>query len=158
MAIHKLKTHPTEFAASVSGEKRCEFRENDRDYKVGDQLILEEFDPNKAELTGNAFSVRVKHIQHGGKFGIPEDYVMMTVFSPDWTKRAPRRFNLNRIEDETGVSGTGRVASGVRWPDGSATLRWMSDRPTTTVYNSMEDVGYIHSHHGSTVVEWIDEE
>lgn len=158
MAVHKLKTHPMEFAAVTSGEKRCEWRENDRGYKVGDQLILEEWDPEKGEHTGNAFSVRVKHIQPGGKFGIPEGFVMMTVFSSDWTKRAPRRFDLIRVDDETGVSGTGRVATGVRWPDGTATMRWLSDTPTTTVYNCIEDVSTIHSHSGSTVVKWIDEE
>lgn len=158
MAVHKVKTHPSEFADVVAGLKRCEFRENDRDYKVGDQLIQEEWDPEKAEYTGNAFSCRIRHIQPGGKFGIPETHVMMTIHSPDWTKSAPRRFNLNRHEDVTGVSGVGRVATGVRWPDGSATVRWLGDHATTTVYGCMDDVSYIHLHHGSTVIEWIDEE
>lgn len=35
----------------------------------------------------------------------------------------PRTFRLVRDEDVSGVSGTGAVADGVRWPDGTVTLR-----------------------------------
>lgn len=36
----------------------------------------------------------------------------------------PRRFTLVRDHDPTGATGTGHVADGVQWPDGTATVRW----------------------------------
>ncbi|WP_422698913.1 DUF3850 domain-containing protein [Enterococcus durans] len=39
---HELKILPEYFEAVVSGRKQFEIRKNDRDYKVGDQLILRE--------------------------------------------------------------------------------------------------------------------
>src|SRR5688572_11800357 len=44
----------------------------------------------------------------------------------------PLRFVLERTEDETGISGTGKVASGCCFPDGSAVVHWNTDIFTTT--------------------------
>jgi hypothetical protein len=43
---HRLKTWPVEFQQIVDGKKTFEFRRNDRDFRVGDNLLLIEFDPN----------------------------------------------------------------------------------------------------------------
>lgn len=71
-------------------------------------------------------------------------------------KLVPRRFYLQRRFDLTGVSGTGVVAWGVEWPDGTCALRWSSDRPSSVTWNSIEDVTNIHGHDGLTEVVWID--
>jgi hypothetical protein len=42
---HYLKTWPGPFAAVLDGSKRFEFRRNDRDFRVGDVLSLQEYDP-----------------------------------------------------------------------------------------------------------------
>ncbi|WP_331384989.1 DUF3850 domain-containing protein [Bacillus badius] len=42
---HELKIYPQYFKAVVSGKKSFEIRKNDRDFKVGDTLLLHEFDP-----------------------------------------------------------------------------------------------------------------
>lgn len=42
---HELKTWPEFFRACRSGDKTFELRYNDRDYKVGDELELNEFEP-----------------------------------------------------------------------------------------------------------------
>lgn len=67
-----------------------------------------------------------------------------------------RRFVLNRIEDETGVSGTGIVAFGCKWPDGGAALRWAGEVASTAVYADMRQLERIHGHGGKTVIEWLD--
>ena len=41
---HHLKTLPEFFQAVIDGRKPMEFRNNDRDFKVGDRCILEEFE------------------------------------------------------------------------------------------------------------------
>ncbi|GAA1994277.1 hypothetical protein GCM10009799_20480 [Nocardiopsis rhodophaea] len=70
----------------------------------------------------------------------------------------PRRFRLARDVDVTGVSGTGVVALGVQWPDGTVVVRWLSERPSTVCWNSLDDAIGIHGHHGATRVEWLDDE
>ncbi len=67
-----------------------------------------------------------------------------------------RRFHLLRIRDVSGVSGTGIVANGVEWPDGTVTVRWRGVRPSTVNWNSMGDVKAIHGHGGATVIVWED--
>ena len=67
------------------------------------------------------------------------------------------RFQLHRKNDTTGVSGTGHVADGVRFGDGTCVIRWRTSAATTTTYARMEDVRAIHCHNGDTRVEWVDD-
>lgn len=67
----------------------------------------------------------------------------------------PRTFVLYRMVDESGVSGTGIVAQGVRFADGSAALRWMTEHRSTAVYDSIETLETIHGHGGRTVIRWM---
>lgn len=70
-----------------------------------------------------------------------------------------RRFVLRRIEDETGLSGTGDVAWGVLFPDGVAVTRWcVTDVRQTCVWKSLADVEYVHGHGGKTELVFLDEE
>lgn len=73
----------------------------------------------------------------------------------------PQRFVLVRTIDKSGVSGTGIVASGIEWPDGTVALRWHSNADpcppsSTAVYASIDDLLAIHGHDGTTTVRWID--
>lgn len=51
---HKLKISPKYFYDVCYSSKRFELRKDDRDYKVGDTLLLEEYDNGK--YTGRCFS------------------------------------------------------------------------------------------------------
>lgn len=80
----------------------------------------------------------------------------------DWCLRPgkevlPRRFRLERNEDVSGVSGTGHVADGVLFPDGTTVIRWRTKHRSTTVYESLGDCIRIHGHGGATRVGFIDE-
>ncbi|WP_329147362.1 hypothetical protein OIU91_17080 [Streptomyces sp. NBC_01456] len=66
------------------------------------------------------------------------------------------RFHLDRSEDLTGVSGTGTVAGGVIFPDGTVAMRWFTGTSSTAIYDSIDDVLEIHGHNGATVVTLID--
>ena len=71
-------------------------------------------------------------------------------------ERTCRRFQLVRREDETGTSGTGVVAYGAEFPDGTAVLRWDTKVNSTVFYNSIEDLKTIHGHGGKTALMWLD--
>jgi len=60
--------------------------------------------------------------------------------------------------DVSGVSGTGVIAEGVEWSDGTVALHWRGRWPTTTVWDSggIDAVLAIHGHEGSTQIEWDD--
>ncbi len=77
--VHYLKTWPEPFRAVVAGIKRADFRLNDRDYHVGDTIVLEEFEPDNCGYTGKQHTVTITHIQDG--FGIPDGYVMLSILT-----------------------------------------------------------------------------
>lgn len=70
----------------------------------------------------------------------------------------PCRFLLDRRIDISGISGTGVVAEGVLWSDGTAALRWYGTWPTVTIWNSVQDLVAVHGHQHSTVLCWLDDE
>lgn len=69
-----------------------------------------------------------------------------------------RRFHLERDVDISGVSGTGVVAEGVEFSDGTVALRWCSEWPTSVVFHDrgMAAVEKIHGHSGATRIVWDD--
>jgi len=74
------------------------------------------------------------------------------------------RFVLRRDEDVTGLSGTGDVAEGVVFSDGTVVMRWKGPvehpwgtiEPTTVMHPHIENVEHLHGHNGSTHIEWVD--
>jgi len=67
-----------------------------------------------------------------------------------------RRFVLNRLVDETGISGTGIVAEGIEFENGKCVLSWLTQPSSIVVHENMENVVKIHGHVGKTQIEWID--
>lgn len=55
--VHDLKILPEYFTLQLSGEKRFEVRHNDRDFQIGDTLILNEWDGES--YTGRCITVVV---------------------------------------------------------------------------------------------------
>lgn len=79
MATHSLKTWPAYFEAVASGKKKFEVRKNDRDFKTGDELWLEEFNQITGEYTGRTIAMRVTFVLYGGYFGIDKDYCVLSI-------------------------------------------------------------------------------
>ncbi len=73
---HELKTWVQPFQALRKGEKKFEFRQNDRGFKVGDELLLREWDHKKKRYTGFEIIATVSYILEGG-FGLPEGFCIM---------------------------------------------------------------------------------
>jgi len=97
--IHVLKTWPEPFEAMRAGLKTFEYRQHDRDFAVGDCLVLQEYNPETDSLTREAISMRVVYLLAGGKFGIPKNYCVMSVEpwpSPVEAREVPSIANRGR--------------------------------------------------------------
>ena len=77
-----------------------------------------------------------------------------------------KRFYLDRQQDVTGISGTGTVAEGIQFTDGTVVVRWLPAgtarpdhvKPTTVIHPDIESVIGLHGHNGSTQIVWLDPE
>ena len=63
-----------------------------------------------------------------------------------------RKFYLLRHEDVNGHSGTGVVAEGVIFDDGTGAFTWLTPMKTVTVFMKMADIRLMHGHDGRTEV------
>jgi len=60
---HKVKSWPQFFEATLSGAKTHEVRRlADRDYRVGDRLLLQEYDPTTETYSGRELVVRITYM------------------------------------------------------------------------------------------------
>lgn len=73
-----------------------------------------------------------------------------------WPSKGLRRFLLVRDDDKTGMSGTGVVAEGIEFSDGSCVMRWLTPVGSTCVYPSAKAVEYIHGHSGASRLLFAD--
>lgn len=71
-----------------------------------------------------------------------------------------RRFHLNRVVDESGMSGLGRVSEGVVLPNGLAVMWWVVPPHSVQIYPDIEALHFIHKHGGKNTTElvWDDPE
>lgn len=72
--VHNLKIAPKYLRDIIIGAKRFEVRRNDRNYKVGDILSLEEFDSKG--YTGKFLNVEITYILNDPAY-CKQDYVIL---------------------------------------------------------------------------------
>ena len=76
--IHELKVWPEYFQEVWIGNKTFELRKNDRDYQVGNTLILKEWCPKNSEYTGRQYKRGITYILKDAEmFGLQKDYVVL---------------------------------------------------------------------------------
>jgi hypothetical protein len=79
MTEHRLKTWSEYFVGLLDGVKGFEIRKDDRNFAVGDVLILEEYNPDRQEYTGRKLSRRVTYKLPGGKFGLSPEFCVLSL-------------------------------------------------------------------------------
>ena len=83
MTTHRLRTWPEYFSAVADGSKPFEIRDDDRDFKVGDELLLLEWTPpgrdDPAGYTGGTVLARITYIADGAcqPFALLDGYVVL---------------------------------------------------------------------------------
>lgn len=82
MTEHKLKTWPASFKAVWDKDKTYELRKNDRDFQVGDILLLQEYDPQRMRYSGRWVRAEVGYMTRPGTFpGLEEGNVIMALLA-----------------------------------------------------------------------------
>ena len=76
---HELKCHPIYFERIVSGQKKFEVRKNDRNFQVGDILILKEYDPEKGWSPNGYHKVYSAKVVYIETYAQQEGYVVLGI-------------------------------------------------------------------------------
>jgi hypothetical protein len=116
---HDLKIDTRHFEDVLSGDKTFEIRKNDRDYALGDVLILRETRyacgavaaGESLEYTGRSCTVTVHHVMRGPVYGLADGWVVMGI-----------RKSSSPSTSEQGQMGHGWLVSVSRWGDRVLTL------------------------------------
>lgn len=97
---HALKTVNPEYYAVLAGRKTFELRKNDRNFKVGDRVVLMEWENNQltrmqklsnwiaarfpfcvyypeGNYTGRQITAKISYVLRGGKWGLRNGYVIL---------------------------------------------------------------------------------
>ena len=71
-----------------------------------------------------------------------------------------RRFWLNRVKDQTGISRTGRVLEGVLCQNGQVIIQWRPPMTSIAIYQDFKTFMAIHvdCHPSCSEVVWLDPE
>lgn len=73
--IHELKIWPCYYNEVLKGNKTFEYRKDDRGFKVGDLIILNEWDN---DFTGRSILVEITYILKD-VMNLPKDYVILSI-------------------------------------------------------------------------------
>ncbi len=76
--VHHLKTWPKFFKKVYNNVKRYELRRDDRDFRVGDTLWLEEWNPKTKKYTGDYCVRTVLYIMRDFP-GLKKGYCLMSI-------------------------------------------------------------------------------
>jgi len=85
MTIHRVKSWSHFFDAIVNGDKLHDLRKNDRDYKVGDTIVLRRYDMKNGRFTGEECERKISYITNNqfpcaySSAVLPHDYCILSL-------------------------------------------------------------------------------
>lgn len=75
---HIIKILPKYLDEQLTGNKTFEIRKDDRNYEVGDYIMMKEIDPDSEKFTGRFMIVWVSYLLRGSDFlGVEDGYVAL---------------------------------------------------------------------------------
>ncbi|WP_297818748.1 DUF3850 domain-containing protein [uncultured Lactobacillus sp.] len=90
-----LKIYPEFYKAQSDGIKNFEIRKNDKGFKVGDILILLEFDPNKKKYTKRGMLVKITYITD---YAQKDDYEVLGTRVLDMTETIRAMLDIRKLK------------------------------------------------------------
>lgn len=75
--VHSLKCWPEYFQAILDGKKSFEVRKDDRGFRAGDILHLQEWSPETQSYCGRETARLIVYTLTGEDFGIREGFIVM---------------------------------------------------------------------------------
>lgn len=89
MKVHELKCWPAYFDQVLSGEKNFEVRWDDRGFRVGDHLLLREWDPHTLEYSGRAMRIAIRFVLSAPEpsSGLKDGYCVLGLGGPLFTRQ-----------------------------------------------------------------------
>jgi len=109
--VHDLKCWPEFFHAIKQGRKSFDLRKNDRQFQVGDILLLREWIPQTEVYTGDKLQREVIYILRGPFGGIAADYCVMalaptpstesrdSVLEEEWHRALTHEITIAELDD-----------------------------------------------------------
>ncbi|MBO3269239.1 ASCH/PUA domain-containing protein [Hymenobacter defluvii] len=74
---HELKIWPSCFSAVEARTKPFDVRQNDRNFQVGDAVLLREYEPESEQYTGRVLTRWISYVLHGGAFGVEAGWCVL---------------------------------------------------------------------------------
>lgn len=75
--LHELKIYPKYFKEVLNGNKQFEIRKNDRDFQVGDNIYLREWD--NIRYSGRTIYAEITYILDDKFIGLEKGYVALGI-------------------------------------------------------------------------------
>ncbi len=95
---HSIKCWPEPFGEMLAGRKTAEFRLNDRNYQVGDRLLIREWCPDEQAYTHREIERLITHVL-ADSFGMPKGYAMLSLADLPALDRIAKALDLlERVE------------------------------------------------------------
>ena len=138
LRAHRLKIRPDYFNLTRRGYLSCQLRRADRDFRVGDYLVLVEFNPENQVPTGQSTVVKIEHIlrESDPPHGLSPGFVLLSTslcgpVEENWLSATSRP---SAVRSPSAVSAS-RPSAKVTWPStlapaSSRTLRTLSRTET----------------------------
>lgn len=80
--IHHIKCWPEYFESIENGIKTFELRKDDRNYKIGDTLVIRDFDPDTATYSGKFLIRIVNYKMSDSLMGLQYGYCILGLSIP----------------------------------------------------------------------------
>jgi len=83
--VHTMKSWPWFFEPMMAGLKMHDMRTTERDFKIGDTVILKEFDPRVGVYTGRTLQMAITYITSRdtpcalSSNGLAQDHVILSL-------------------------------------------------------------------------------
>lgn len=81
---HALKTWPEYYREVVNGNKTFELRKDDRDFKSGDTVILQGYDPEVRKYTGEETKFKIGFVYRGSEFGLKKGHCIFSLLPAEY--------------------------------------------------------------------------